>query len=228
MVDVAHIIPPSPDDPPRRPSRVRPWHAAVALVVAAAVGGGLYVWKPWQSVDVPASACWGLLTGDQIRPLVGADGQAHEISSGGDLSGGSQTVRCGVAWRPASGEFAVEIEVTQVLESTYQSEVRSMTSAVAANNGTTTLDLGTGTSGWIYRGAAPRVLFRCDSHRQSPADNVYREIVVSGATTLSGRPTREVVQDYADLALRTAREVVRQEGCPDVHLVERAPVVPAK
>ncbi|MFC5661394.1 hypothetical protein ACFP3U_00200 [Kitasatospora misakiensis] len=228
MVDVAHIIPPAPDDPPPRRSRVRPWHAAVALVMTAAVGGGLWAWKPWQSVEVPTSACWGLLTGDQIRPLVGADGRAQEHTPRGDLSGRSEQVSCGVTWSPTGDDFAVRIQVRQLMESSAQSQTRSMTAAVAAGDGTKVLDLGTGTSAWLHLGSRPVVLFRCDSDRQAHPEDVYREVAVSGDIWLSGRPARDVAQDYTELALRTAKEVVRQEGCPDVRLAEQAPAVPAK
>jgi hypothetical protein len=46
---------------------------AAVVAVAAIVGLG---WKPKQSVHLPQSACWGMLSKDDLKPLAGKNGTA--------------------------------------------------------------------------------------------------------------------------------------------------------
>ncbi|MFF2348771.1 hypothetical protein ACFVVL_03200 [Kitasatospora sp. NPDC058115] len=199
---------------------------AVAAVFTALVliGGGLWVWKPWQSVELPASACWGLIERDQVRPLVGDDGKGHETEVIGDLSGRSSHAQCGIAWQP--GYTAVVVNVFQTDERSYRSDLEMYDAAPDPGRSRyLPIDFGTGVKGWLQEGLQPVLTFPCDSGRQPLARNVYRKISVSGAFFLSDLSAKKRTQVFVDVAHRTAREIVRQEGCPDVRIGERAPVV---
>ncbi|MFJ3792143.1 hypothetical protein [Kitasatospora sp. NPDC090091] len=207
-------------------SKVRPWQisTASALVLVLAVAG-LWQWKPWQSVDLPASSCWGLLTRDQVRPLVGDDGKGTEWSTGGDLSARTPDVTCAIAWQPKGGVAAVEVKVRQENESSHRSVVEELTRKSTSGEAKP-LRFGDGTEAWLRLGFFPTVLIRCDSHHQAQPDAVYRRIEVSGDLTLSDLSDQKRAQAFVDLAHRTAKEIVRQEGCTDVHLADQAPTVP--
>ncbi|MFF1904366.1 hypothetical protein [Kitasatospora sp. NPDC058218] len=218
-----------PDEPqetavPARRSRPRQIGAAAALALVLAAAG-LLQWKPWQSVDLPDSACWGLLTHDQVRPLVGDDGKGTEWSTGGDLSGKTPDVTCAIAWQPKGGEPAVQIEVRQENEGEHRSGLEDLTRKVSGGQARQ-LDFGSGTDAWLRLGFFPTVLLRCDGRHQAKPDAVYRRIDISGDLTLSGLSDQERAQAFVDLAHRTAQEIVRQEGCTEVHLPDRAPTVP--
>ncbi|MFJ9441987.1 hypothetical protein ACIRRH_08950 [Kitasatospora sp. NPDC101235] len=235
MVDVAHIIPPSPDDPPRRRSRVRPWHAAVALAVAAAVGGGLWVWKPWQSVELPQSACWGVLSADDLKPLTGPDGKATESRPSREMytpakPGSSRDTHCRVMWPDAT--ILLDAEVRPARDR-IDADRRN-----DANGGSVTpLDFGPGTTGWITASDTPhgeasvRLYVPCDY--DAPRDDSdqpppkYFGVLVSG-DVVDGASLGKAHQAYADIALKIGRAAATAYECRNtVTLTGTAPRVPS-
>ncbi|MCX4683860.1 hypothetical protein OG401_05965 [Kitasatospora purpeofusca] len=87
------------------------------------------------------------------------------------------------------------------------------------------LDVGTGVEGWLKDNHASLLLLKCDSGRAGRPAAVYRQVYVWGGFLDSDLPERERTHLFVDLARRTAAEVVRQEGCPDVRIADRAPAV---
>ncbi|MEU3573962.1 hypothetical protein AB0E96_36950 [Kitasatospora sp. NPDC036755] len=223
MVDVAHLVPHSPDGPPRRRSRVRPWHGAVALTVVAAVGGGLWAWKPWQSVELPQSACWGVLDREAIRPFVGSDGKAVAHVQG-ELSAAEPLAECTVSWSPKGGLAAVDATVMRTDDALHQQDQARMADDIARGRATE-LPVGDQAKSWVDPVNAS-LIFPCPVPEAGRRTNV--SILVTGDPQVPARPARELVQNRADFILELAKEVVRREGCPDVHLVDHATAVPPR
>ncbi|MFE7529762.1 hypothetical protein ACFU7Y_29220 [Kitasatospora sp. NPDC057542] len=236
MADVAHIIPPSPDDPPRRRSRVRPWHAAVALAVAAAVGGGLWAWKPWQSVELPQSACWGVLDANDLKPLAGPDGKAveprpaREIATPMKPASGSRDSRCRIMWPGAT--ILLDAEVRPARD-----RIDADRRNDASGGSATPLDFGPGTTGWVVDSknvdgnASVRLYVPCDF--DAPRDDSdqpppkYFGVLVSG-DVVDGASLGKAHQAYADIALKIGRAAAVAYECRNtVTLTGTAPRVPS-
>lgn len=231
MVDVAHIIPPSPDDPPLRRSRVRPWHAAVALAVVAAVGGGLWAWKPWQSVELPKSACWGVLDANDLKPLAGPDGKATEPTPSRRIAtpaSGSRDYRCLVSWPDAT--ILLDVDVRPARD-----RIDADRKNDAGSGAVTPLDFGADTTGWITASriapgnAAVRLYVPCDY--DAPKDDSdqpppkYIGVLVSG-DTVHGASLDKAHQAYADIALKIGRAAATAYECRNtVTLTGTAPRV---
>ncbi|MBV2153142.1 hypothetical protein [Kitasatospora sp. SUK 42] len=224
MVDVAHIIPSSPDDPPPPPPwwrRALPWLAG--LTVAAVVGGGLWVWKPWQSVELPQSACWGVLDHEAIRPFVGNDGKAVAHVQG-DLSAANPLAECSVSWSPRGGLAAIDATVMRTDGSLYQHDQARMADDIAQGRATE-VAVGDHAKAWVDSVNAS-LIFPCPVPDSGRRTNV--SIMVTGDPRVPARPARELVQNRADFILKLAKEVVQREGCPDIHLVDHVTVAPVK
>ncbi|MFE6054716.1 hypothetical protein ACFQ6N_28510 [Kitasatospora sp. NPDC056446] len=233
MVDVAHIIPPSPDDPPRRPSPVRPWHAAVALAVAAVVGGGLLVWKPWQSVTLPEHACWSVLGKDDLKPIAGPDGTVREpvpsehIATPTKSENASTRSSC-IVWREKGYLLDIDIKPAWAgIDADRAEDARA--------GKVTPLDLGAGAVGWVgvsdeNRRQTARLYVRCDFEMRSdygrPAPQ-YFDVRVTGDVVDGTSPAR-VRQAYADIALKVGRAAATAYECRNTaQLPVAAPRVPS-
>ncbi len=199
---------------------------AVAAVVTALVlvGGGLWWWQPWKSADVPASACWGVVTAGDLRTLMSDEGKAVEAPTDTDLSGRSARAECYVSRKPDRTDPVVRIEVRQVDERSYRLTRDGETEWVGTGENRV-LDFGAGVEGWLKDNHSSLLLLKCDSGRSGRQAAVYRQVLVWGGFLDSDLPERERTQLFVDLARRTAAEVVRQEGCPDVRIADRAPAV---
>ncbi|MFJ9949595.1 hypothetical protein [Kitasatospora sp. NPDC091207] len=232
MVDVAHIIPRSPDDPPRRRLPVKPWHGAVAAVVAAAVAGGLWAWKPWQSVELPASACWTVLGPADLRPLAGPDGKAYESRSFARIAtpaGPDEALirsdSCTVHW---DKHDLLHVSVRPAYDG-----VDADRSVAAGRGPLAPLDFGPGAVAWTgnerYSGPNVRLYVRCDfvTPPGRPADTApYFGVKVSGGE-VPGASAARTRQAYADIALKIARTAAAEYGCSNqVQLPAEAPTVP--
>ncbi|MFE7559973.1 hypothetical protein [Kitasatospora sp. NPDC057500] len=198
---------------------------AAMCTVLVLVGGGLWWWwPPSKSTNVPAGACWGLVTSDDLRTLMHDDGKAVKAPfSTSDLSGRSVKAECEVEWEPGEPHHVVEIGVDQIEEDYYRA-TRNHETELAGTGQNAVLDFGAGVDGWLQPFGSLLLLLRCDNGRPAVPGRVYRQIYVSGGGD-SGLPEQERTQLFAEVARRTAAEIVRQQGCPDVRVAERAPVV---
>lgn len=234
MVDVAHIIPPSPDGPSRRRLPIRPWHGAVAAVLATAVAVGLWAWKPWQSVELPAGACWKVLGPDDLRPLAGPDGKAVEPVP---------TIRIATPLAPEDPpERRRECVVRWGKYWMLRADVRPATAGPEADRAADSqydrvvpLDFGPGAVAW---GVAPkgngnpkvRLYVRCEFEivPKLPTDKAppYFRVDVDG-DHLPGAGAARADQAYGDIALKVAKAAATEYACSNqVQLPAAAPAVP--
>ncbi|MFE2107845.1 hypothetical protein ACFXAF_18555 [Kitasatospora sp. NPDC059463] len=202
--------------------------AVAALVtVLVLVGGGLWWWqRPSGSADVPASACWGLVTAGDLRTLMDNTGKASEEApiTPTDLSGLAAKADCKVSREPRESPPLVQIMVDQLDEASYRAALDHETERAGAGKNAV-LDFGVGVDGWRQETFSLYLLLRCDNGRPARPGTIYREIYLWGTNFSVDPASLERTQLYVDIAHRTAREIVRQEGCPDVRIGERAPVV---
>ncbi|MFD8316794.1 hypothetical protein [Kitasatospora purpeofusca] len=196
--------------------------------VMALVGGGLWWWKPSKSEDVPASACWGLVTAGDLRTLMdGAPGKAAEAPpiTPTDLSGQHARAACSVDLNSGGTRRPpVQILVDHLGEARYRAAQNHETEKVGTGENAV-LDFGAGVDGWRQGTDSLYLLLRCENGRPTEPGAVYRQIYLTGGYLSPDPPERERTQLFVDLARRTAAEVVRQERCPDVRIADRAPAV---
>ncbi|MBV2153143.1 hypothetical protein [Kitasatospora sp. SUK 42] len=238
MVDVAHIIPRSPDDPPPPPPWWRRRWLAGVLAVAVVVGGGLWVWKPWWSLEIPQSACWSVLSKDDLTPLAGEYGEVFDIVPRArmltPMSPEEALIRstsCRIGWRGDDGDrgWLLSVDVTAAWDGidADRAQDASRGQRVAA------LDFGPGSVGLATTGEDHRVRLyvRCDFQvptgddpkRKAPQ---YFRVDVGSDELYASSPAKGR-QAYGDIALKIARVAVAEYQCGNqVQLPVSAPVVP--
>ncbi|MFJ7909188.1 hypothetical protein [Kitasatospora sp. NPDC096204] len=212
-----------------RPRRRRALPIAVgAAVLVAGVGGGLWYARPWQGVDLPQSACWNAFTHEDLAALAGKGGkvgarQGKTPLSEQDTLAGNPSCEVG---RHGTTIAAIGVEardekfqrVKTEAESTGWEPIRPAP-----------LDFGPGAQGWLFRHGTVQLLLRCDHPEKDgrPAVFPFRMIEVSGDRASAGTPVAKIHQIRIDAALRTARELVRAQGCTNApQLAAQAPAAP--
>ncbi|MFD8703088.1 hypothetical protein ACFV1W_10770 [Kitasatospora sp. NPDC059648] len=236
MVDTAHLIPRSPDDPPPSPSRWRralPWLGGV-LALTVVVGGGLWVWKPWRSQELPQSACWSALSKDDLKPLAGKYGKATQQGAArlqtpavpDDPANRSDT--CFLDWYPDGGDGSrtfLSVQVDPALDGIDADRAK----ASAGGRPVATLDFGSGAAGLATTETSQRVQLyvRCDFQApQGLKATPYVRIDVGG-NLMDGASPAKARQAYADIALKIARVAATEYKCGNqVQLPATAPAVP--
>ncbi|MFE2720816.1 hypothetical protein [Kitasatospora sp. NPDC059327] len=235
MVDFANLPPRSRGGPARRRQPIRPWHGAVAAVLAAAAAVGLRAWQPWRSVELPTTACWNALGREDLRPLAGPDGKALEPVP---------TVRIATPLAPESPpERRRECVVRWGKYWMLNADVRPATAGPEADRAADArydrvvpLDFGAGTVAW---GVAPksggnpkvRLYVRCDFEivPKQPTEKAppYFRVDVAG-DHLPGADADRAGQAYGNIALKVAQAAATEYACADaVQLPATAPTVPA-
>ncbi|MGW2866733.1 hypothetical protein [Kitasatospora sp. NPDC001225] len=203
-----------------------------AAVLVAGVGGGLWYVKPWQGVDVPQSACWNAFTHDDLATL---SGKGHKTLAWQDEK--ALTDReyphdpaCNVRWKGDSSlSHAVANIATRIRDEKFQ---RAKTKAEATGwepNLPVSLDFGPGAQGWLFHEGTVQLLLRCDYLEQNgqPSSWPYREITITGDRWSSDTPVTEVHRIRIAAALRTAKAIVRAQGCTNApQLAEQPPTAP--
>ncbi|MFC5907241.1 hypothetical protein [Streptacidiphilus monticola] len=198
-------------------TRTRPvLAAATAALAGVADAVGLW-WKPWQSADLPGSACWGLLTAADLKPLAGADGKAststlHTATSG--LERGGTAGQCLVWWN--RDRTLLNVSTRAVPKS-----------SVGGASPVAPVTLGPGIVLYPERDAV-EVYFRCDGTTVPGAS--YAEVGVDhGPYPLigNGDAPEKVRQAYAAVALKVSRAVARQLPCGNpLAFPDAAPALP--
>ncbi|MFE4977753.1 hypothetical protein ACFRAR_37325 [Kitasatospora sp. NPDC056651] len=237
MVDVAHIIPRPPDDPPPPPSRWRRWLAG-GLAVAVVAGGGLWVWKPWRSVELPRSACWSALSKDDLKPLAGPYGKAFEPVPHARIRTPTEpdepqvrSTDCHVRWQVdgETGRFLLMVQVVPAWDGVDADRARD----TAEHHAVADLDFGPGAVGLASGDLSHRVRLyvRCDfpvpaSDKPDQKAPQYLRVEV-GNDPVAGASPAESRQAYADVALKIARVAAAEYQCAnEVRLPAAAPAVP--
>ncbi|MFJ2867641.1 hypothetical protein [Kitasatospora sp. NPDC087314] len=207
----------------RARTRRRRWLAIIGLPVVAAAGVGAWVWKPWQSVNLPESACWSVVTKADLKPLADDDGTAT-VDSSGDLSGRMPYPDCRIYWNGAKHKPLLSVTVLHPSDTVYNH-------VLGLGKPGTPLDprpieLGAGVTGWITRDANVDLVYRCDA--ADAADSPFREILVSGGPVSGDSHSASVREAHVGLAWRTAAAAIRAEGCRSAALVASQPAAPAQ
>lgn len=92
--------------------RVRRRHRLIVvwLPLAAVVGASLWAWQPWNSVELPESACWSLVGRADLEPAAGDDGRTV-VREEGDPVGGAKVPWCVVHWNTWYGRKLLSVGV---------------------------------------------------------------------------------------------------------------------
>ncbi|MFI9161466.1 hypothetical protein [Kitasatospora aureofaciens] len=211
---------------------------AGVIAVAAIVGGGLWVWKPWRSLELPQSACWSALSKDDLKPLAGPYGEMYEPAptarimtpttpNEGDIRG----TDCVLRWSP-NGYDVLQAEVAPAWDGIDADRTQDSRGA----HPVATLDFGPGAAGLATTNTSERIRLyvRCDfqlSALQTIAKPglkapPYIRIDVGG-DSIDGASPAKARQAYADIALKIGRVAAGEYQCTNrVQLPAAAPIVP--
>ncbi|MFJ3792142.1 hypothetical protein [Kitasatospora sp. NPDC090091] len=208
-----------------RQARRRWLVASVGLPVAVAVGVSLWVWKPWQSADLPESACWSTVTRADLEPAAGDDGKAV-VDEKGDPAGGKQVPWCGVHWDTWHGRTLLSIGVERPDRAAFDAaRLGGPAQAGQGDHPPRSLALGQGITGWIHPDASVDLLYQCDY--PGHAEDHFRRVRVVG-TTDSGSGVDSLRASHVGIAWRTAQKAIAGEHCQRLGLVDAPPAVPAR
>ncbi|MEV7023391.1 hypothetical protein [Kitasatospora sp. NPDC093558] len=195
--------------------------AIVVPPMALAVGVSAWVWKPWQSVELPRSACWSVVTEDDLKPLAGDDGTAH-VEESGDLSG-QPPASCAVYWNDAKGRPLVHVRVQQTGEGSYTDLVEKGRTPDASMH-PRPVDFGSGAAGVITSEANVNLVFRCDG--SGTGNRPFRQVVVSGTPVTGDDRGTTARKQHVRLAWRVARAASDQGSCHGAALAFSLPSTP--
>ncbi|MFD7455190.1 hypothetical protein [Kitasatospora sp. NPDC059827] len=219
-------------------------------VLAAGLGGGFWWWRSAQAVEVPQAACWNAFTHEDLAALSGAGHQAV-VWEGSEQLGARDAQAdpvCAVDWEgdDARTHWVAKIEVAHADERF----LRAKTDAEASGwepDRPAQLEFGAGAQGWLFHDGTVQLMVRCDPPAGAPpassatapaaatapagkpgsAPLPYRKITITGDRGSAQTPAARVHQIRVDAALRTARELVRAQGCAnDPRLAGQSPTAP--
>ena len=188
---------------------------ALAAFVAVAAVVGLW-WKPWQSVNLPQSACWGILSKDDLKPLAGADGTAvarisastvvSTLKSGPD-QGVLPNAQCAVWWNQNRTLLSINVDPQSAAGMQAEEDPRSLTQAP--------VNLGSGVV-LLWQQDAVFVYFRCEGITWTGSP--YAEVQVDGGPfapyrQAEGHASKSEMNAYANIALKVSRAVAKQVPC---------------
>ncbi|MBF9073696.1 hypothetical protein [Streptacidiphilus fuscans] len=234
--------------PTRRRRRLPFVVAALAVVVAAAV---VLAVRPWQTVtNLPAQACWGVLTADDLRPLAGqSGGTMSAATTTTSLQPASQATdggyHCVLSWQGGQAPANLGNGPTIAL---YTAAQLHQAQALDASRGAVqplSFGGGTGTSGGTGSGTNTGLIawqaaygytldlaFPCTYHDpfSGQVTHGYARVSVDAAANPSGdspAPPSDVRQADAGIVLKLAKAFAQQYPCGGVTLPAVAPSVPA-
>ncbi|MFF7638100.1 hypothetical protein ACFZB9_33855 [Kitasatospora sp. NPDC008050] len=204
--------------------RLLVWGVALALVAGAAVTG--FWWKPWQSVQLPQSACWGELGPADYRVLAGPDGRAKATVRGGidgPVSKGLLLSSCRLAWNDKHHSSMLSVSIGSADNTDVADDPRLLGSTLQQ------VGFGPDVTGWSAPGTGPVALqFACAYQQVAGAakPSPYVRIVVASAD-LSTASTGSVRAAYADIALKMAKATARRIPCTNpVRMLDQPPALP--
>ncbi|MEV7603039.1 hypothetical protein AB0O91_37295 [Kitasatospora sp. NPDC089797] len=231
-----------------RPRRRALPAALGAAVLAAGLGGGTWWWRATQSVDVPRDACWNAFTHDDLAAL---SGKGHEavVWQGKDRLDSRDALAdpvCAVDWKgdDARTHWVAKIEVAHADER-FQRAKSDAESLGWAPVRPAQLAFGADAQGWLFHDGTVQLLLHCvtpsptattaakpgapatPAAKDAATALAYRKITITGDRGSAGTPAARVHQIRVDAALRTARELVRAQGCTnDPQLPGQPPTAP--
>ncbi|MBD0689539.1 hypothetical protein [Streptomyces sp. CBMA123] len=211
-----------------------------AAVLAAGVGGGAWWWRSAQSADVPTDACWNAFTHDDLAELSGEGHQAVVWQGTEQLDSRNALADpvCAVDWKgdDARTHWVAKIEVALADERFLRTKTDAENVGWAPVR-PARLEFGSGAQGWLFHDGTVQLVVRCDSpaapaspaarEKSGTAPPPYRKITITGDRGAAETPAARVHQIRVDAALRTARELVRAQGCANApQLAGQSPTAP--
>ncbi|WP_030247246.1 hypothetical protein [Streptomyces sp. NRRL S-350] len=200
----------------------RRWLAAGAAAVVLAGAG--WWWRSAQApAELPASACWSVLTRADLKPLAEGEHGTFAVSYWLDDDG--------TRLRPSPKEWEQSCEVRRSPEDTVLRIVveplgdSAMQGRFAPSGTDGPLDFGPDVQG-LVRQAKASLGFRCDNPETASTSAPYVEIEVGTRFTrpVPDRSHRAIL----DIALKTAKAVVASYPCSNpLHLPDSVPEVAA-
>ncbi|MGF1430394.1 hypothetical protein [Kitasatospora sp. LaBMicrA B282] len=222
--------------PEGRPRRVR--GIAAAAVVVVAVVASLVVWQPWKSpspkLSLPAQACWGVLTGEDLRPLVGKNGTVTTETNTTTLQDTPQATnsgyRCSVYWK--DGKTPLYLGDGPMVILTTADDLRGYQRIDVSSGKAQSLNFGDGNIAWEANTNVDwlNLAIPC-SFQDSVAGksyNGYARIQMDMFPNPSGppAPTSDVRQADAAIVLKVAKAFAQQYPCTGVTLPANPPTMP--
>ncbi|GAB2727494.1 hypothetical protein GCM10010442_56450 [Kitasatospora kifunensis] len=205
------------------------WGVLAALVAGAAVTG--LWWKPWQSVQLPQSACWGELGPADYQVLAGPNGKAKATARGsidGPVSNGLLLSSCRLVWNDKHHSSVLSVSLGSADNSDVADDPRLLGSSLQQ------VSFGPDVTGWLAPGTGPLALQFACAYQQAPASpggpvtrtSPYVRIVVSSAD-LGTASTGRVRSAYAGIGLKMAKAVAQRLPCGNqVRLLDQPPALP--
>ncbi|WP_327069008.1 hypothetical protein OG500_24730 [Kitasatospora sp. NBC_01250] len=205
--------------------RLLVWGVLAALVAGAAVTG--FWWKPWQSVQLPQSACWGELGPADYRVLAGPDGRAKATTRGGidgPVANGLLLSSCRLVWNDKHHSSMLSVSIGSADGTDVADDQRLLGSTLRQ------VGFGPDVTGWFAPGTGPMALQFACAYQQAAAaakPSPYLRIVVASAD-LGTASTGSVRAAYADIALKLAKATARRIPCTNqLRMLDQPPALPA-
>ncbi|MDH6133130.1 hypothetical protein P3T37_002524 [Kitasatospora sp. MAA4] len=201
----------------------------VAVLAAGGVVTGVW-WKPWQSVDLPDSACWGSLSTADYKALAGSSGKVG-VAQDGEIDGP-------VAYAAFMGDCrlyevgrAPGYDIVDVQVDSAETDAGQAYLAPFGDGTAKAVSFGADADGWITpSGSAVDAYLRCDYQAAiatKETANPFVRVLVSGTLGLSASSAAQVRQARVDIAWKMAKAVAHRLPCSNaVRFADAPPTVP--
>ncbi|MFI6154430.1 hypothetical protein ACIBCA_17295 [Kitasatospora sp. NPDC051170] len=221
-----------------RPRRRRALAIALGAAVLAGAGGGLWYWNlPPTGIETPQSACWGVLTQEDLRAVTDEGYRSTGSQNGSPTDRANTGAFCNVSEQDLDGDTRGRARGLLGINALREDEYGQKMKTEAESGGwapirPVSLDFGPAAQGWYFTNGTVQLMLRCDEPPPAVASSLpprpYIKITVYGSQWTDRTPLTRLHQIRADAAFRVAQVLVRDQGCTnDPQLAARAPAVPS-